>query len=319
MQRWLGSRVYYGWAMVASALVINTVVSPLNPVIFSLFLEPMTSALHVGKSAFSFSLTLRLLTAGLSGPVIGVLIDRYGARWLGALAGAIAGASLLALSFVHDLWMVYAIYAVSGLAGFGAPAGQLLTQVPLAKWFIRQRSRAMAIAAAGGAVGTVVAVPIVQALIDARGWRATWAILGVIVAAVVVPVSLLFVRRTPEDLGLLPDGAAGPDEPSPAGTLETEEEWTVRQALRTPALWQILAALELTSLGITGVLVHRVHFWQDTGISPDVVAIGTALDPFTVIFAMMVWGVIGDRVATRYVGFAGLSGLALAMLPMILT
>ena len=75
-------RFYYGWVMVASSFTINAVSSTLNPVVFSFLIGPMSDDLGFAKSALAWSLTLRLGAAGLMGPVMGVLIDRYGTRVL---------------------------------------------------------------------------------------------------------------------------------------------------------------------------------------------------------------------------------------------
>lgn len=169
----------------------------LNAVVFSFLIGPIADDLGVPKSALAWSLTLRLFAAGFTGPWMGPRIDRYGARWLGAACGAIGGTSLLFLSQAHSLWVVLALFTYSGIAGFGGPAGQLLTQVPLAKWFVAQRGRAMAIATTGMALGTVFDIPITQWLVVSLGWRLTTIIFGIIVAGVVVPVSILFVRMLP--------------------------------------------------------------------------------------------------------------------------
>ena len=308
--------------MVASALAINFITSTLNPVVFSFFIGPMSEELGVGTSTLSWSFTLRLIAAGVSGPALGILIDRHGARWVGALCGALAGATLIALSFAHQLWLVYLIFLISGFAGFGGPAGQLITQVPLAKWFEAQRGRAISIATTGMAGGTVVAIPVTQALIVALGWRTTYAIYGVVFAVVVVAVSLLFVRRSPEDMGLRPDGATD----ATAATrrpvsrhLVTSEDWTVGEAMRTPAMWLTLAAIALAGLGITGTIVHRVHYWEEVGMSPTLVGLGTATDPLAVVFSVFAVGLIADRVHVRYLGALGLAGLACSAVPLILT
>ncbi|MEI6665516.1 MAG: MFS transporter, partial [Chloroflexota bacterium] len=136
---------YYGWVMVGTALAINSVSSTLNPVVFSFMIGPMSEELGVSKSALAWSLTFRLFAGGVAGPLLGVLLDRHGARWIGVISGTIVGATLIALAFVHHLWLVYLVFALSGLAGLGGPAGQLLTTVPLAKWFVQKRGRALAI------------------------------------------------------------------------------------------------------------------------------------------------------------------------------
>jgi MFS family permease len=325
MPRLFPARLYYGWVMVGTALTINAAVSPLNAVVFSFLIAPIADDLGVAKSALAWSLTLRLFAAGLTGPWMGPRIDRYGARWLGAGCGFIGGTALLALSQAHSLWLVLALFTYSGLAGFGGPAGQLLTQVPLAKWFVVQRGRALAIATTGMALGTVFVIPITQWLVLNLGWRLTTIIFGLVVAGVVMPVSILLVRRSPEDLGLHPDGAprayaAGESGLSArAARLTTTEDWTVAEAMRTPAMWLLLSSTALAGAALTGTLVYRVSYWQSLGMSPALVGLGTALDPLCVVFSALAFGLVADRVAVRYLGFIGLLGFGASVVPMVVS
>ncbi|MGE3857005.1 MAG: MFS transporter [Dehalococcoidia bacterium] len=314
---------FYGWVMVGSALAINAVSSTLNPVVFSFMIGPMSEELGVSKSALAWSFTLRLFAGGIIGPFLGVLLDRHGARWIGAVSGTLVASMLIALAFVHDLWLVYLVFAISGLAGLGGPAGQLLTQVPLAKWFVVRRGRAMAIATVGMAGGTMFAIPITEWLLSGFGWRGTTIAFGLIVGAVVIPVSILLVRRSPEDVGLHPDGADAP--PASAAEhalgrhahLTTANNWTMRQAARTRVMWLLLAAQSLAGTVLMGTLVYRVDFFKSLGISPEAVAFGTTLDPLTVVFSAFAFGMIADRVPVRYLGAIGLFGFALSIVPMI--
>ena len=319
---WSPFGLYYGWVIVAAALLMNLASSSMNPVTFSFFLAPMGQELGWSRSDISWAITFRLVVAGITGPVLGQLIDRHGTRWLGALAGIIGGATLCALSLVDQLWMLYLIYAVSGLAGFGGPAGGLLTIVPVGKWFILRRSTAMAAATVGFPLGTVLAIQIAQFLISTAGWRAAWLVFGAIMAAAVTPLSAFFMRRIPEDHGLLPDGAVAPTaragEPRPLPVVE-EVAWTRGEALRTRAAWLILTAMLLMGFALSGTLVHRVEFWQRLGMEPGTVALGTAVDPFTVIFSAMLFGMIGQKVPVHVLGLIAGGGMGLSMLPMVFT
>ena len=313
---------FYGWVMVAVALVVNIVASPLNPIIFSFFIGPMSEDMGWSRSALSWSLTIRLVAAGVTGPFIGLLVDRFGSRWLGVLAAIIAGGAVMALGAANDLWVIYILFAVSGAVGLGGGAGgNLLTLVPVAKWFTLFRGRAMAIAGTGLAVGTVIAVPVAGWLIDSFDWQTGWVVFGVALTVVGVPVFAIFARRAPEDMGLKPDGLT--DTPVELGAAPTtspvtsEVDWTVKQAVRTPAFWMALGAFSLIGLALSGTLVHRVGFWKDVGLSSGIVTFGTAMDPFTVIFSMLFFGIVGERLAPRYLGLIGGIGLALSMLPLV--
>ncbi|MBM3946634.1 MAG: MFS transporter, partial [SAR202 cluster bacterium] len=316
----LPSGLYYGWVIVGVAVLMNLVASPTNPVIFSFFIGPMSEELGWSRSTLSWALTFRLAAAGVSSPFLGALVDRYGARWLGVAAGFIAGGCLIAFAFTHHVWYLYLISAVSGLGGFGGPGGALLTMVPTARWFRAKRGRALAIATIGMPGGTVLGIPLAQWLITTIGWREAWVVFGIVVMAVVVPLSFLFMRRAPEDLGLAVDGVPGGEAPAAQGQRRrqaTTVDWTAGQAMRTPAFWFILGGLGVSGLALNGTLVHRVSFWAEVGMSPALVALGTALDPLTVIFSALLFGAFAERVRTRYLGLVAGGGWALSMLPMI--
>jgi len=310
--------------MVVAALLINASSSVMNPVVFSFMIGPMADDLGVLKSDLSWAFTLRLVAAGFIGPYMGILIDRHGTRWLGIASGTVVGVTLVMLAGAQELWLIYLIFLISGVAGLGGPAGQLLTQVPLAKWFVAKRGRALAIATVGMAGGTTLFIPITQALLEAVGWRVTTAIYGITVMVIVVSVSALFVRRSPEDLGLFPDGADQPPSEDLAispriARLTTTHDWTVREAFHTSSMWLLLGALAIAGTVLTGTLVYRVDYWQETGMSPGLVAFGTVLDPLTVVFSAFAIGMLADRVPVRYLGGLGLLGLSASVVPMIIT
>ena len=317
-------RLYYGWVIVGASAVMNVAMAPANPIIFSFFITPMMEDMGWSRGALSLALTFRLVASAVSAPLIGLVIDKFGPQWLGVCGGLVAGVCLIGLAFTQQLWLVYLIFAVSGGVGFGGgPGGNLLTTVPVAKWFVVKRGRAMAITSAGMVAGASTGILIAQWLIQTIGWRGAWVVFGSAVIVVVIPVSALFMRRFPEDLGLLPDGATeGPESmenSAAASDVATEVDWTVGEALRTPTLWLILGALALGGFALTGTLIHRVGYWEEVGMTPALVAIGTAADPFTVIFSVLVFGIIGERVRVRYLGMLAGGGFALSMLPMIFT
>jgi sugar phosphate permease len=313
---------FYGWVVVAVALVMNIAASPTNAVAFSFFVEPMSQDLAWSRGELALALSFRLGVAGLTAPFIGVLVDRIGARALGTAAGLVAGLSLLGLAFVHDLWVYYLLFAISGLSGFGGPAGQLLTTVPVAKWFHVKRGRALALASVGMPLGTALYVPVIQMLIDGLGWRTAWFLSGLFVLVLAVPACALFMRKDPESMGLNPDGAESEplllsaDAPRPARPLE--EDWTLKQVLRNRSFWLIIGWVALSGVVVQGALIYRTSYWEDIGISSTWVAAGTALDPLTVVFSGLLFGFLAERVAVRHLGGIGMVGVACSMLPLLL-
>lgn len=141
----------------------------------------------------------------------------------------------------------------------------------------------MGLSSVGTNIGIIIMVPVTQLVIDAFGWRAGWAWLGIVIWPVLVLPAGIFVRRRPEDLGLLPDG----DDPSPpvttngeaaptASQASTEVSWTRKQALRTRTFWLLLMAQEIISVTQTAVVFHIAAYYNDIGVPTAVAALAVS-------------------------------------------
>ncbi|MDE2860816.1 MAG: MFS transporter [Chloroflexota bacterium] len=308
----------------AIAWLANMVAATMNPVVFSIFIDPMREELGLSLSGIAWAISIRMLTGGAAAPIMGRLIDSYGARWLGFLGGLMGGAVLICLYYVDNIWLIYALFAVSGISGFGTFGGQLLTIVPVANWFVAKRGRATSIAATGLGAGTALGVPLGLYLINTVGWRWAWVVFGVAIWVVILPGYAFLMRRRPEDLGLLPDGrqpqpaeAAGEAGEAPAAAApEDEVNWTLGQAMRTPVLWFILLTLTVYMFSSSGVLFLRVPYWNELGVAAEHIALGVAADPFTVIFAMLLFGFLAERYPVRFMAVIGGIWRAISMVPL---
>ncbi len=230
---------------------------------------------------------------------------------IGAGAGLLVGGVLIGFALTSNLWVIYALFVLSGLTGFGTLGANLLTIVPVTNWFIARRGRAVSIASTGTMLGTASMTLAAAFLIDSVGWRETWVIFGTAIILTIVPSYLLLMRRRPEDMGLLPDGAAAPT-PRTDGVVvnapPVETNWTLRQAMKTCVLWAVIVALAITQFATGPILLYRVAFWQDMGIAPGMIALGIAADSFTVTFSMMAFGLLAERVVVRWMGVTAHSG-----------
>ena len=175
---------------------------------FGLFIKPMGDDLGIGRASFGWAQTARQSASSVTSPVIGWLIDRFGSRVMLPVATLATGAAMVGLAYMSLPWHLIALFAIMGLVGMSGP-GSLVTSVPVLKWFVRDRGRAIAFTSLGIPIGAVLFVPLTQILIDeVADGRMAWVVLAIIGVAVIVPLSAIFVRRQPEDMGLLPDGAA---------------------------------------------------------------------------------------------------------------
>ena len=141
-------------------------------------------------------------------------------------------------------------------------------------------------------------LPLTQVLMSAVGWRTTWLILGIAVAAIVIPLNALFLHRRPEDRGLFPDGDPEPIR-LPNSTEPVESSWTLGLALRTRAFWMVLLATNLSGSGIIGVLVNQVAYLKE--FYSDGWAVGGAtLVTASSLVGRFGWLLVADRINPRY-------------------
>ena len=316
-------RVFYGWVIVASMFLVNFATMATGTLSFGLFILPIGKSLSMSRSAFGWTQTIRILSAGLSNFIIGRLVDRYGSRVLIVAAGAIIGGSLLAISYMNAPWQLFLLFGVIGVTGLTAP-NSLVTTVPVAKWFQRQRGRALALATLGLGIGGVTLVPVTQQLIDQFEWRWAWRIMAIVFVAITIPVAALFLRRQPEDMGLTVDGDPIPaiprsEDPGRPNPVTTEAVWTVGEALRTGVMWRLMLVFAMAGLAQGGTSIHRVPYWiEEKHFSPQLVSFSVSTDAAGAAVMILVAGWVVERLPVRYLGMASYLGFVLAMVFMLL-
>ncbi len=100
----------------------------------------------------------------------------------------------MGLAHVGHAWQLVLLFTIMGLVGMSGP-GALATSVPVLKWFVRNRGRALAFMSLGVPIGAMVFVPLTKYLIDTVGWEMAWIIIAVIGTGVIVPLAAIFVIR----------------------------------------------------------------------------------------------------------------------------
>lgn len=259
--------IFYGWWIVTISLVIDACKhGPFNRG-FTLYILPIRSELGLGVATIALAEMLGRLEGGLLGPVMGYLTDRFGAGAILVFGGVMSGLGFIFLSQTDNLFVFMLIFV--GMLSVGFRSGyNNATLAAVNQWFRRQRSLAMSIVASGNGLGGAVLAPLVGLMVAALGWRTAALLSGLGILVVVVPLSFL-VRRSPESMGLLPDGDQAPAPPAspPPGSpgvhtasadgpvsaaspvrarhIAAEADFTASEALRTFSYWLLILATGL--------------------------------------------------------------------------
>ena len=321
---------FYGWAAVGCAMCSNAVRQAASVTTLSIFIVPMAGEFGWSRTGISGAVSAGALLGALSAPFIGPLFDRHGSRAL-LIASALAmSACCVALAGTRGLLWFYVAFGVSRMI-FSTPF-DLGTSAVAAKWFVRRRALAMSLLTTSIGIGLAI-LPLAAAVaIAAGGWRIGWLALAAIVVVLgVVPQWLLLVRK-PEDVGLRPDG----DEPAPraaagaggagtdgaraddAGAADAagEAAFTRAQALRTPALWLVMAYTLIVFSIQAGVSLHWAPHLVERGISPTITATIVGAFSLAIVLSSIVFGQVGDRVPVHTTLAASAALMALGAMAM---
>ena len=301
--------VYYGWVVFAIANLPSFGARPVASVaVLSVFVIPMTEEFGWSRGLFSGAVSLGAVFGLVMSPFAGRLIDRYGSGVILAGCSAVVGVCAVLLAMVTQAWSFYAIY-VPGRAVFSSPL-ELGTTTAISNWFIRRRPMALAWFGAVQGVGLGLLPLAAAMLIDAFEWRSAWVALGVFTLATGILPPLLLMARRPEDMGLAADpvretGDRGnaPTPTRPRSERETsawrDVDYTVREALRTPAFW-ILAFFSMVGfMAQAGVSLHQTAHYVDAGVSHGQAALVATSFALGQIPGGMGWSIIGRRMPVR--------------------
>ena len=308
-------RIYYGWVIVAVMATSRAVTMGMGSLNFGLFIKPMGDHLGIGRASFGWAQTARQTASSATSPVVGWLIDRYGVRVMLPVAVSLTGLSMIGVAHISHTWQLIALFAVMGLVGLSGP-GALVTSVPTLKWFVVNRGKAIAFMSLGVPIGAMIFVPLTQYIIDTAGWEMAWIVLGITGMVVVVPLTGIFVRRQPEDMGLLPDGDIEPDsaesDSCESERAQIEVSWTVSEAVRTATLWKLVVVFSAVSLATSTVSLHRIASFMDKGLDPTLISFATAFDAVCAGVSTFTFGMLVAYIPARILGATGFMMLAVA-------
>src|SRR5215831_4293355 len=266
---------YFGWLIVAVAFA-TMAIGVTARTAFSLLLPPLIDEFCWDRGLAAGAFSFGFLVSALLSPIAGRVMDARGPRIVILTGALLLAAGLLLAPITERPWHLYATLGV--LVGGGANLMTYTTHSQfLPNWFVRRRGLAISIAFSGVGVGAITLLPWMQSIIETQGWRASCWAMGLLTICAVVPLNLL-VRKKPQDVGLLPDGAApmgtvaGARGATVADVAWASIEWTLARAIRTGRFWWIVLGYFCELIAWYAVQVHQTKYLIEIGFTPLVAA-----------------------------------------------
>jgi len=307
----MNNRTYYGWnvvAVTALALLVSAGVRSAPGV----FLVPLQADTQWSTGVIAFAVSIGLLVLGLTAPVGGLLIDRFGPRKLAPIALLLIGLSMVASAFIQTPLQLAILWGgVSGV-GTGIISGVLGATVAT-RWFVTQRGLVIGMFGASTSAGQLVFVPALMLMATLLGWRTSSLILGGLALLAIIPV-LIWMRDDPADVGLAPLGAPLHTTPIRAGG---GERGVMTRAVRNLEFWLLAGTFFICGATSTGLIgTHLIPYAHDHGIAQTTAATMLALMGAMNFVGTLGSGWLTDRYDPRkllaiYYSFRGVSLLFL--------
>ena len=313
-------RFFYGWWIVAAASIFGMFGNGAISSGFPRFFEPIRQDLGISYSSMSLVFSLARAEGGMGGPLVGWLVDKFGARPMVLWGGLTAGVGLILLSRADTYWELVILFAGVVSVGKTAGLGQTL-MAAVNQWFIRRKAVALSTLMTAFAGGGAFVVLLLDLGISQLGWRATVLWTGIFVTAMTLPVAWV-IRSKPEDMGLLPDGdppggraatAAGRSGRGRRPSEQAEQNFSVREALRTRAFWLLLAGVITRVSATNAVIIHIFPMLAMKGLDETTATLYVSAMFFLAIPLRFLLGVAGGRFAPRKLLFWGMNLGAVAL------
>ncbi|MBW1709042.1 MAG: MFS transporter [Deltaproteobacteria bacterium] len=300
-------KVYYGWWIVLASSVICMLGYGMGIYSFGIFFKPMMNEFGWSRAMTAGAFSMRNIEGGITSPLVGWAVDKYGPRPVIFIGAIILGAGFMLMFFVNSLLNLYLIYGIMISIGMSTTL-YLPNMTALSHWFVRKISRALALLSVGAGVGGFICAPLAAMLIIHIGWRYSFVLIGLTIWVVGIPLSLL-IRRRPEDMGLLPDGdppiglsnmeaVSISKEEAPAD--ESGGDWTLKMALTSKVYWLLVSSFFLSGMAHSVVTVHAVPALTDFGISAESAAFALGFMVLISIVGRLSFGWLGDYIQKRY-------------------
>jgi sugar phosphate permease len=257
---------------------------------------------------------ITLSLTGLLAPLIGILIDKTGVKFL-----VMFGTVVLSLSFyaygnirdINDLYLIHGVFSIVLLA-----CGLNVAVILVSNWFVKLRGTAIGIAVVGTSLGGAILAPLFSAwLADGMSWRDAMQLAALIPFGLFL-LALFLLRNRPTDIGLKPFGF---DEKAQTSSADLSQQGlTYVAAIKTRSFWAITFIAMFTFYTIMGFQANLVLHLLDLGFNLQAATAGLSVLFIPALIGKFLFGLVADKITGKGVLYANLLLMLTGLVSMLL-
>ena len=314
---WMSARLpfYYGWVMLPIAILAQAATSPGQTFGVSIFNPALRESLQLSHAQLSGAYMFGTLLAAFPQPFIGAQMDRFGIRRIMTFAAIFLGLACIFISQVQSLWMLFLAFFTLRLFGQGAMS-LLASNIP-AMWFHQRLGQVSGLTNIGFSASTAILPPLILGLIGRYGWRWAYALLGIAVWAIMLPILGPLFRNRPEEIGQTLDGLPAESSPARTQTQSPEGSFDLKMAQRTHAYWIMLILTALWSMIATAIFFNIVPLFTHQGLTAAQAAGTYTVLAITTAITQLAAGLLADKVRLNWLVSLGVSFMIAALLVLV--
>lgn len=287
-------RWYYGWNVLAVAVLFQALIVGICFTCFTFWVNPWVEEFGVGRADVMVAVAASTIGTGLMMPFAGRLMERIPIRVLIVVGTIVLAIGVVLIAQATALWQIIALYAT--LIAFGyAFAATLAGQALAARWFPSRIGFAVGIVSQGSSLGGVIMPPLCTFLLQHYGWRDANMMLAGLVVVIVVPMVWLFVRFPREGELETPrvSRQAVPVASAPRG------EWTTKRAFGDRIFWILGITFLCPAIAYYALQQNLAPFSAELGFKPQAAAALVSVFSAATIGGRFLFGLMADRVDPR--------------------
>ncbi len=288
-------KIHYAWIVLGVAFMTLLLGAGVR-FSFGAFVKPLEQEFMVSRATLSSLSFLSFIIYGVTQPIVGSLVDRYGPRRVLSISIGLIAFGLFLTSFAGSFWALSLTFGVVASLGFSG-ASSVAASVIAAQWFTKNQGLALGVLASSFSLGQMFIVPLSLYIINAFGWRIAYQFFVAILLLIVVPMVLLLLRSGPQDMGIKPYGAGEDWQPTPApkkarGLFGPD----LIRIIKSPFFLYLAIPYFICGFTTSGLIdTHLIPFAQEFHFHQGVVATSVSLLAFFNFFGSIAAGFFSDR------------------------